>query len=100
MKTTLLRTAFVSLLVFAVGISLQAQSNPPDAHLSGTLIDASGGGVGGVQVTARPEGQPNAQTWSAVSTPAGEYSLAVPAGRCHVRFLRPPFISRDFVVVR
>ena len=98
MKTTLLRTAFVSLLVFAVSIILQAQSNSPDAHLSGTLIDASGGGVGGVQVTARLEGQPNAQTWSAVSTPAGEYSLAVPAGRCHVRFLRPPFISRDFVV--
>jgi vitamin B12 transporter len=98
MKTTLLRTAFLAFAVFAVSFSLQAQSNSPNAHLSGTLIDASGGGVGGVQATARPEGQPNAQTWSATSSIAGEYSLAVPAGRYHVQFLRPPFASRDFVL--
>jgi vitamin B12 transporter len=98
MKTTLLRTAFLAFAVFAVSFSLQAQTNSSDAHLSGTLIDASGGGVGGVQATARQEGQPNAQTWSATSTTAGEYSLAVPAGRYHVRFLRLPFASRDFVL--
>jgi vitamin B12 transporter len=98
MKTTLLRTAFLAFAVLAVSFSLQAQTNSSDAHLSGTLIDASGGGVGGVQATARQEGQPNAQTWSATSSPAGEYSLAVPAGRYHIRFLRPPFASRDFVL--
>src|SRR5256886_2544787 len=46
MKTTLLRTAFLLFAVSVVSFSLQAQSNSPDAHLSGTLIDASGAGIG------------------------------------------------------
>lgn len=98
MNTTLFRTAFLSFAVFAVSFSSQAQSNSSEAQLSGKLTDLSGYGVGNVQVTARPEGQPNPQTWSATSTPAGEYSLSLPAGRYHVRFTRPPFISRDFVL--
>jgi len=98
MRTTVLRTAFLFFAVSVPSFSLQAQSNSPDAHLSGTLIDATGGAVGGVQVTARPDGQPNAQTWSATSTAAGEYSLSVPAGRYHVQFNRPPFVPRDFVL--
>ncbi len=98
MKTTALRTAFLFFAVSVVGFSLQAQSNSPDAHLSGTLIDASGAGVGGVRVTARLEGQPNAQTWSAISTTIGEYSLSIPAGRYSVQFIRTPFVSREFVL--
>ncbi len=98
MNATLLRTALLSFAVFAPSLSLQAQNSPPDAHLSGTLIDASGGGVGGVHVTARPEVKSDAQNWSAVSTAPGEYSLSVPAGRYHVQFSRPPFVTRDFVL--
>jgi len=98
MKSTLLRTAFLLFAVSVVSFSLQAQSNSPDAHLSGTLIDASGAGVGGVQVTASLENQPNAQIWSAISTAVGEYSLSVPAGRYHVQFSRTPFVPRDFVL--
>jgi vitamin B12 transporter len=98
MKTTLLRTALLSLVVFAVSVSLQAQSNSPEARLSGVLLDASGAGVGGVQVTARPEGLPNPQTWLATSTSAGEYLLSLPPGRYHVQFTRPPFVPRVFVL--
>ena len=98
MKTTLLRTALLSLAVLAVSFSLQAQSNSQDAHLSGTLVDASSGGVGGVQVTARLEGQPNSQPWSAISAPTGEYSLSIPPGRYHIQFKRSPFVPRDFTL--
>jgi vitamin B12 transporter len=98
MKTILLRTAFLSFAVFAVIISSQAQSHSQDAHLSGTLLDASGAGVGGVQITAHLASQSNPQTWSATSTSAGEYSLSVPPGRYHLQFTRSPFVSRDFVV--
>ena len=98
MKTTLLRTAFLLFAVSVISISSPAQSISPDVHLSGTLIDASGGGVGGVQVTASPEGQSDSQTWSAISTTVGEYSLFVPAGRYRVRFNRIPFVPRDFVL--
>jgi vitamin B12 transporter len=98
MKTILLRTAFFSVAVLAVSFTLQAQSNPQDAHLSGTLLDTSGGGVGGVRVTARVEGQPSSQTWSAMSTAAGEYSLTLPPGRYYIQFNRSPFVPREFVL--
>jgi len=98
MKTTLLPTVSLFIAAFVLSTSSPAQSNSPDAHLSGTLIDASGAGVGGVQVIARPEGQPNAQTWSAISTAVGEYSLSLPAGRYRVQFNRTPFVPRDFVL--
>ncbi len=98
MKTSLLRAAFLLFAVSAISFSTQAQSNSPDAHLSGTLLDASGAGVGGVQVTAKLEGQPNAQTWSAISNTVGEYSLSIPAGRYRVQFRRTPFAPREFVL--
>ena len=66
---------FSSLVVLAVSISLQAQNNSQLAHLSGTLTDSNGGGVGGVQVHATPESTANPQTWSANSSPSGEYVL-------------------------
>src|SRR2546429_1470432 len=97
MKTALFCTAFL-FAVSVVCFSSQAQSNSPDAHLSGTLIDASGAGVGGVRVTACPEGQPKARTWSAISTTVGEYSLSLPAGLYRVQFGRTPFVFREFVL--
>src|SRR5271168_282972 len=98
MKTTLLRSAFFALLILAVSVfSFQAQSNSPDAHLSGTLQDASGGGVAGVRVTAQIEGAAGAQVWTATSTTDGAYALAFPPGRYRVQFVRSSFGARDFV---
>ena len=95
MDTALLRSAF---LFLAVQFSLLAQNNSQLAHLSGTLSDASGSGIGDVLVHARAEGSSNSLTWSAKSSPGGEYSLDLPAGRYRMQFTRPSFASREFVV--
>jgi len=94
----LVAPSFLFIAGSVLTLSSQAQSNSSDAHLYGTLIDATGAGVGDVQVTARPEGPPNARTWSALSTATGEYSFSVPAGRYRVQFNRTPFVSRDFIL--
>ena len=99
MKTTLLRTAFLFSAIFAVSFSLQAQSNSPDAHLSGTLLDASGAGVSGVRLTAKLEGISDAHLWTATTTTDGTYALTIPPGRYHIVFERTPFVSRDFALV-
>jgi vitamin B12 transporter len=98
MKTTVLRTAFLFFAVSIVSFSLQAQNDPPDARLSGRLIDPSGAGVGGARVTAQLEGVSNARVWAATSSADGAYTLTFPAGRYHVQFVRSPFVSRDFVL--
>lgn len=95
MKTTSL---LALLLLLVVSVSSQAQSNSPDARLSGTLQDASGSGIAGVRVTARLDGADNAQLWTATSTTDGAYALAFPPGRYRVEFVRPSFTSRDFVL--
>jgi vitamin B12 transporter len=98
MKTTLLQTAFLSFVVFAVSTTLQAQNNSNDAHLSGRLTDLSGYGVGNVKVTAQLESSTNAQAWSVSSSSDGGYLLAVPPGRYHVHFQHPSFVARDFIL--
>jgi vitamin B12 transporter len=96
MKTTLLRTAFLLLTVFAVDFSLQAQNNSSDAHLSGKLTDRSGYGVGNVKITARLESGAKVQIWPAASGPDGAYLLIIPPGRYHIHFQHPSFVARDF----
>ena len=98
MKTTLLRSAFLLAVLLLIHFSLEAQSNSPAAHLSGTLTDSSGAGVGDVQVLARLNDQANSQAWSTKSAPGGEYSLDLPPGRYRVQFSRSPFVSREFVL--
>lgn len=98
MKTVFLRSAFLFIAVFAASSSLQAQNNSSDAHLTGTLRDSSGAGVGGVQITARLESGTDTQFWKATSSTDGAYRLAVPPGRYHIWFQRPPFVARDFVL--
>ena len=98
MKPTFLRPSFFAVLLLAVSFSSQAQSNSPDAHLSGTLLDASGGGVAGVRVTAQLDGAAASQVWTSTSTTDGAYKLAFPPGRYHIEFLRPSFTLRDFVL--
>ena len=96
MKTILLRVVLASLILISIHKSSSAQSNPPDAQLKGTLLDASGGGVGGVQVVAQLVGDPQAQLWKATSTTAGAYLLTLPPGKYHVVFQRAPFVTREF----
>src|SRR5262250_54910 len=98
MKIIFLRSVFLGFLSFAFSFSLPAQSNSPDAHLSGTLFDATGNGVAGVRVTAQLDGAAAAPTWTATSTTDGAYTLAFPPGRYRVRFARPTFVARDFVL--
>ncbi|MGB7284012.1 MAG: TonB-dependent receptor [Candidatus Acidiferrum sp.] len=98
MKTTPVRTAFRFLFFLAISFSAKAQNEPQDAHLFGTLLDTSGGGVAAVDVTAQLEGNANAQLWKTVSSAEGAYSLTIPPGRYHITFQRSPFVSRDFVM--
>jgi outer membrane cobalamin receptor len=99
MKTTVLRKLFLSLLsTFVFCSSSFAQGDIPDVHLQGTLLDASGAGVGGVRITAKLDGVSEARVWAATSSADGAYVLTLPAGRYHVQFVRSPFVSRDFVL--
>jgi vitamin B12 transporter len=82
----------------ATTLSSSAQSTSPDAQLKGTLLDSSGAGVGGVQVTARPRNDFPGQLWKATSSTAGAYLLTVPPGAYHVVFERKSFVVREFDV--
>ncbi len=96
MKTILLRAVLASLLFIPIGKSSNAQFNPPDAQLRGILLDAIGGCLVGVHVTAQLAGDSQAHLWKATSTTAGEYALSVPEGKYHVVFQRAPFVTREF----
>src|SRR5271170_4829842 len=104
MKTYVSRFAVFAVFFLAVQFSSQAQqqSRPQehaqDAHLSGTLLDLSGAGVGGVQITARLEADAGAKVWKTNSSADGTYDLAIPAGRYLVWIELAPFIPRDFVL--
>ena len=100
---TLLRSAFLVLAVLVLSISSRAQASSQFAHLAGTLTDSTGGAVGDVQIQAKAEGSqnsqsPNSQTWSAKSSPNGEYALDLPPGRYRVQFSRPSFAHRELIV--
>jgi vitamin B12 transporter len=95
---TLLRLSPLLFVILSVGFSSQAQENSSKAHLSGTLSDTHGGGIGDVQVQVRMEGSANSQTWSAKSSPGGEYSLELPAGRYRVQFTRLAFATRELLL--
>jgi vitamin B12 transporter len=98
MKTTIFLTAVLALLVFAVCNSSQAQTNSPDAHLTGILTDATGYGVGNVRVSAQLESDANAHIWSVTSGPEGIYLLTLPPGCYRIHFQRASFVARDFVL--
>lgn len=98
MSATLRRTAFLAFLALAFSFSLQAQSNSPDARVSGTVLDSSGAVVQGVRITAQPESSPNGAILAAASAADGSYSLAFPAGRYLIQFRHESFESRDFTL--
>jgi len=98
MKTTLLRTVFLLFAVSVISFSLEAQSNSPEAQLSGRLTDLSGYGVGNVRITAQLENGANARIWPAISGADGAYLLVLPPARYHIHFQHPSFVARDFVL--
>jgi vitamin B12 transporter len=98
MKTILLRLLVLLLFVPVFEFPATAQNNTSDSSISGTLVDASGGAVSDVEVTATTEGQAGAPVVSTNSKVDGRYALAVPAGRYRVRFVRSPFVTLEQVV--
>ena len=93
-----LRTSVLLLLFLTVSFSTQAIPQSQDAHLFGSLLDASGAGIAQVNVIAQLENNTTAQLWKASSSTDGAYSLAIPPGRYRVTFERFPFVTRDFVL--
>ena len=89
-------SVFAFLIFFGTALLASAESCPPDVQLTGTLLDSSGAGVGGVQVVAQLANDPQALLWKATSSTDGAYSLVLPPGRYRVRFQRKPFVSREF----
>src|ERR1700676_4425277 len=83
---------FILLLVFlSCKTSSLAQSDSGNASISGTIVDSTGGAIGSVFVTATLEGEARRIAASATSQADGSYTLALPAGRYRVRFVRAPF---------
>jgi vitamin B12 transporter len=97
MTTTPLRFALLALLVLAVAAS-QAQAAPDDAHLSGTVLDASGAAVAGVRITAVPEAGAGAAARTATSAADGSYNVALAPGRYRITFTHAAFVSREFTL--
>jgi vitamin B12 transporter len=85
-----------SLIFFSTTALASPQSSSPDAQLKGSLLDASGAGVGGVQVVAQLANDPQSHLWKATSTTDGVYTLTLPPGNYHVVFQRKPFAAREF----
>ncbi len=98
MKSTLLGTFFLLFAVSALSFSMQAQTNPPDAHLSGRLTDLSGYGVANAKVTAQLENDANARIWSVISSADGSYLLVVPPGLYRIHFQHASFVAREVVL--
>jgi vitamin B12 transporter len=94
----LLRFCFLLFVFLNCKTSLQAQNNSGDARISGAVMDATGGAIVGVVVTATPEGETGRVVESATSKTDGSYRLAVPVGRYRVRFARAPFRALEEVV--
>ncbi|MDP9148193.1 MAG: carboxypeptidase-like regulatory domain-containing protein, partial [Acidobacteriota bacterium] len=109
MKTASWRFAVLLLSVLAFGFSAAAQTNsssattptdPSDATISGVLLDSTGAGLEGVEVTitAASGSQPGTPLQHVKSDAEGRYSLAVSPGRYHVRFVRVAFAPINTVV--
>ncbi|HTC65567.1 MAG TPA: TonB-dependent receptor [Candidatus Acidoferrum sp.] len=89
---------FILLLVcLSCKTSSPAQNKSADASISGTIVDATGGAVGGGVVTATSQ-ETRQIAASATSKSNGSYTLVVSAGRYRVRFVRAPFNTLEEVV--
>ncbi|MGA2418497.1 MAG: TonB-dependent receptor [Candidatus Acidiferrum sp.] len=98
MKIYVLRFAVLALFFLASEFATQAQEHSQEARLSGTVLDSSGAAVGGVEITARVDGNAGAAGTKTVSSVDGVYSLTVPAGGYRVGFAREAFVRREIAV--
>jgi vitamin B12 transporter len=97
MKTIVLSSVVLFASLLAICFSLQAQSQPEDARLSGSLVDPSGAGIAEVHVTAQLEGLSDAHVFSTSSATSGSYALSFPPGRYHIHVAQTSFVVRDFI---
>ena len=95
MKTFLLGVLASLIFFCTTAVSSPQQSSLPDPQLKGILLDASGAGVGGVQIVAQLAGNSQSHLWKATSATDGAYSLTLPPGTYHVVFQRKPFVTRE-----
>ncbi|HET8965938.1 MAG TPA: TonB-dependent receptor [Candidatus Acidoferrum sp.] len=95
MKTFLLGVLASLIFFCTTAVSSPQQSSLPDAQLKGILLDASGAGVGGVQIVAQLTGDSQSHLWKATSTTDGAYTLTLPPGTYHVVFQRKSFVTRE-----
>jgi vitamin B12 transporter len=98
MKKRIFFASILALVLFVPVISAFPQSQVSNAHVSGTVADPSGAGVGGVQVTARLEKSVSTPVYSAISSTVGAYDLSLPPGRYFLHFSRDPFAPHDFAL--
>jgi vitamin B12 transporter len=96
MKTFLLGVLASLFFLCTTAVSSPQQSSSPDAQLKGIVLDASGAGVGGVQIVAQLTGDSQSHLWKATSTTDGAYTLTLPPGPYHVVFQRKLFVTREF----
>ena len=92
-----LRFSILLLVFLSCKTSSRAQNKSVDAAISGTVVDATGGAIGGVVVTATSD--ENRRVGASVTSKAdGSYTLTVSAGRYRVRFARAPFSAVEELV--
>jgi vitamin B12 transporter len=84
-------SAFVLLCLVCV-IPVFPQAQLPEAHLTGTLTDPSGAGVGGARVMAQLVGAP-AGPVDSESAGDGRYALTLPGGHYHIVFAKDAFLT-------
>ena len=96
--TTRLRFSLLAILFVAISIpaSARPQSDASRAHLSGTVLDASGAAIANVHVEAHLADA--AAIASADSDLDGSYSLTLPPGHYTVIFTRAAFLTRELSV--
>ena len=98
MKPTICRFTVLALFLLASSFYSQAQSDSPNAHLTGQVTDASGYGVAQVRVAVQPQGRDSSQTYETTSAADGTYALPLPPGSYRVHFEHPAFVPRDLTL--
>jgi len=98
MKPTISRFTVLAFFLLASSFYSQAQSDSPNAQLTGQVTDVSGYGVAQVRVVVRPQGRDSSQTYETASTADGTYALPLPPGSYRIHFEHSAFVPRDLTL--